>query len=117
MDQARKVGEKEKEKRQKEKDGYRGVTGLIEIGKPLDLYCEKGSSSVFFSFSGMGYVCMFIKAPLHTKRRGKIREQRFQSRPSSFESATRIIRTIIPSSFCLDFIICLNYCSYVTVLV
>lgn len=51
MDQARKVGEKEKEKRQKEKDGYRGVTGLIEIGKPLDLYCEKGSSSVFFFHS------------------------------------------------------------------
>lgn len=71
MDQARKVGEKEKEKRQKEKDGYRGVTGLIEIGKPLDLYCEKGSSSVFFFILWYGVCMYFHQGPASYQKKRK----------------------------------------------
>lgn len=62
VDQAQKVEEKEKEKEktQKEKDGYRGVTGLIEIGKHLDLYCEIGSKRNL----KLVWVCMYFHQSL-----------------------------------------------------
>lgn len=116
MDQARKVGEKEKEKRQKEKDGYRGVTGLIEIGKPLDLYCEKGSPSVFFFILWYG-VCMYFHQGPASYQKKRNKRTALPISTLELQNASRIIRTIIPSSFCLDFTICLHYCNYVTILI